>query len=73
MHTVNKAYTILKQEGYLRVDRRRGTFIAIDADDVKTLIKVKEELRKTIARCRSRSITKAQIHALIEEIYEDYD
>ena len=24
MHTVNKAYSVLKQEGFLRVDRRRG-------------------------------------------------
>ena len=23
MHTVNKAYSVLKQEGFLRVDRRR--------------------------------------------------
>lgn len=24
MHTVNKAYSVLKQEGYVKVDRRRG-------------------------------------------------
>ena len=24
MHTVNKAYTVLKEEGFVRVDRRRG-------------------------------------------------
>ena len=24
MHTVNKAYTVLKQEGFVKVDRRRG-------------------------------------------------
>ena len=31
MHTVNKAYTVLKQEGFVKVDRRRGAVIAIDA------------------------------------------
>lgn len=25
MHTVNKAYTVLKQEGFVQVDRRRGS------------------------------------------------
>ena len=30
MHTVNKAYTVLKQEGFVKVDRRRGAVIAID-------------------------------------------
>ena len=29
MHTVNKAYSVLKQEGFLRVDRRRGAVIAV--------------------------------------------
>ena len=24
MHTVNKAYTVLRQEGFVKVDRRRG-------------------------------------------------
>ena len=24
MHTVNKAYTVLKQEGFLKLDRRKG-------------------------------------------------
>ena len=27
MHTVNKAYTILRQEGFVKVDRRRGAFL----------------------------------------------
>lgn len=31
MHTVNKAYSILKQEGFIQLDRRRGAVIAIDA------------------------------------------
>ena len=28
MHTVNKAYTVLKQEGYVKVDRRKSAVIA---------------------------------------------
>ena len=32
MHTVNKAYTVLKQEGYVKVDRRKGAVIALDVD-----------------------------------------
>ena len=32
MHTVNKAYSLLKQEGYIRLDRRYGAVIAVDAD-----------------------------------------
>ena len=32
MHTVNKAYSVLRQEGLLCIDRRRGAVIRINAD-----------------------------------------
>lgn len=72
MHTVNKAYTVLKQEGYVRVDRRRGTVIAIDADRVRTLEELKKELQVILAKGSCKNISKEEILELIEEIYEDY-
>ena len=35
MHTVNKAYAVLKQEGYIKLDRRRGAVIALDIDKLR--------------------------------------
>ena len=32
MHTVNKAYSVLKQEGLVKLDRRRGAVICLDVD-----------------------------------------
>ena len=32
MHTVNKAYSILRQEGYLRLDRSKGAVVCLDPD-----------------------------------------
>lgn len=72
MHTVNKAYTILKQEGYVKVDRRKGAVIAIDVDRMCTLGELKKELQVILARSSCKNISKAQIHALIDEIYDDY-
>ena len=37
MHTVNKAYTVLKQEGYVKVDRRRGVMVAVDIDRMRPM------------------------------------
>ena len=37
MHTVNKAYTVLKQEGYVKVDRRKGAVIALDVDRMRAV------------------------------------
>ncbi len=72
MHTVNKAYTVLKQEGYVKVDRRKGAVIAIDVDRMRTLEELKKELQVILAKSSCKNISKEEIHELIDEIYEDY-
>ena len=72
MHTVNKAYTVLKQEGFVKVDRRRGSVIAIDADRISDLEQMRESLRVILARASCRNISREEVHALIDEIYEEY-
>ena len=44
MHTVNKAYSILRQEGFIQLDRRRGAVVAIDADKAQAMLKLREKL-----------------------------
>lgn len=72
MHTVNKAYTLLRQEGYVKVDRRRGVVIAVDMDKLKAMEELKSDLRMLLARASCKNISRAEVHGLIDEIYEDY-
>ena len=72
MHTVNKAYTVLKQEGYVKVDRRKGVMIAIDIDKMQALSEVRREMQVTLAKASCKNISREEVHALIDEIYEDY-
>lgn len=72
MHTVNKAYTVLKQEGYVKVDRRKGAVIAVDVDKLRTIAELKKELRVILAKGSCKNVTREEMHALIDEIYEDY-
>lgn len=72
MHTVNKAYTVLKQEGYVKVDRRRGAVIAVDMNRMQALTDLRSELQVLLAKCSCKNISKEEVHALIDEIYEDY-
>lgn len=72
MHTVNKAYTVLKQEGYVKVDRRKGAVIAVDEDRMNTISKLREELQVILAKSICKNISQKEVHALIDEIYEDY-
>lgn len=71
MHTVNKAYTVLKQEGYVKVDRRRGAVISLDIDRLRTIEELRGELRVILAKGSCKRITKADIHELVDEIYDE--
>ncbi len=72
MHTVNKAYAILKQEGFIQLDRRRGAVIAIDMDKARARLEMREQLQVLLARGRCKNISKEEVHALVDEIYEEY-
>ncbi|MCI8521889.1 MAG: GntR family transcriptional regulator [Lachnospiraceae bacterium] len=72
MHTVNKAYTVLKQEGYVKVDRRKGAMIAVDIDKIRAIEDVREDLMVTLAKASCKNISREEVHALIDEIYEEF-
>lgn len=72
MHTVNKAYSILRQEGYLKVDRRHGAIIAVEVDRYKAKMELAEEMKLSIAKAISRGITREETKEMIDEIYDLY-
>ena len=72
MHTVNKAYSLLRQEGFVTIDRRRGAIIALDVDKIKALEEMKQNLMVALARGCCKNITRAEVHDLIDEIFDEY-
>lgn len=72
MHTVNKAYTILKQDGFIQLDRRRGAVIAIDADKAQALLGMKQRLKILLAKGCCKNISREEVHALVDEIFDEY-
>lgn len=72
MHTVNKAYSILRQEGYLKVDRRHGAIIAVEVDRYKAQIELAEELKLSLAKAISRGISREEAKKMVDEIYNMY-
>ena len=72
MHTVNKAYSLLRQEGFVTIDRRRGAIIAIDVDKMKALEEMKQNLMVALARGYCKNISRAEVHDLIDEIFDEY-
>lgn len=73
MHTVNKAYSVLKQEGFVKVDRRKGAVIAIDIDKMQAKEDLKRDMQVLLAKSSCKRISREEVHALIDEIYEGYE
>lgn len=73
MHTVNKAYSLLRQEGFVTIDRRRGAIIAVDIDKIKALEEMKENLIVALAKGCCRNVSRDEVHNLIDEIYDEYE
>ncbi|MGN0251085.1 MAG: GntR family transcriptional regulator [Oliverpabstia sp.] len=73
MHTVNKAYSVLRQEGIVSIDRRRGAVICIDCDKLNALEELKEDLQVVLAKARCKNISREEAHQLLDEIYNEYE
>ena len=73
MHTVNKAYAILKQEGFIQLDRRRGAVIARDVDQMNAFEEMKRELKIVLAKGSCKSISREEVHEMVDELFDEYD
>lgn len=72
MHTVNKAYTVLKQEGYIKLDRRKGAVIAVDLDKLRAMELLDKQMRTVIAQAMCKNISSEEIHGIVDGIIEEY-
>lgn len=73
MHTVNKAYSVLKREGYISLDKRRGAVISLDIDKMEQLEAMRNQLRIVLARGCCKNISRQEVHNLVDEIFDDYE
>ena len=73
MHTVNKAYSVLKQEGFIQLDRRRGAVIALDIDKIKAIEEMRQQLTILLAKGCCKNISREEVHNLVDEIFDVYE
>lgn len=72
MHTVNKAYNVLRQEGFISLDKRRGAVIALDINKIKALEEMRENLQIVLAKACCKNITREEVHELVDSIFDEY-
>ena len=74
MHTVNKAYAILREEGYLKLDRRKGAVVSVDANEkAKQLEELEESLQILVAQAICKGVTREELYQLIGYVYGQLD
>ena len=73
MHTVNKAYNVLKQEGFITLDKRRGAVIALDENKIRAVEEMRQQLQIVLAKACGRAISREEIHELVDEILDEYE
>ncbi|MGG6312568.1 GntR family transcriptional regulator [Paenibacillus macerans] len=74
LHTVNKAYTLLKQEGYIQVHRQKGVVVdpvAMPQVTPEFREKQQRELRPIIAEAICRGMSKDELLRLVERIHHE--
>ena len=72
MHTVNKAYTVLKQEGFVKLDRRRGAVVSLDIDKIQAIGEMRRNLDVVLAWGICKNMTRQEVHQLVDEIFDKY-
>ena len=68
--TVNKAYQLLKQEGYIMTDRRNGVRVRESFCMTPELpLESKEQLKQLVSEARVRGVSRDEFVALVEEYF----
>lgn len=68
--TVNKAYQILKIEGYIKIDRRHGAIVSDNIDmDIVFREKLENELELLLAEAAINGMDKNDFLSMCNEIY----
>ncbi len=68
--TVNKAYQILKTEGYIKIDRRHGAIVSDNIDmDIVFREKLENELELLLAEAAINEMDKNDFLSMCNEIY----
>lgn len=68
--TVNKAYQILKTEGYIKIDRRHGAIVSDNIDmDIVFREKLENELELLLAEATINGMDKRDFLSMCNEIY----
>ena len=73
MHTVNKAYAMLRNEGYLILDRRKGAVVQVEMENKRDeMEKLNYNMHMIVAQAICKGISREEMHDVIDEMYDRF-
>lgn len=76
LHTVNKAYKLLQSEGFIEIQRSRGTQVKAGkaAQNAAEFLQTSgSALRAVLAKAMTRGIDRAVLHQMIDHFYDQLE
>ena len=73
MHTVNKAYSLLREEGYVKLDRRRGAVVDVDVNKEESRKQLAGDLQVILAEAICKGVDRKEVHDIVDAIYDYYE
>ena len=68
-----RSYAMLRQEGYLQLDRRHGAIVAVDVDEIKARMELAQTMDLILAQAICKNVSREDVHKLVDEIYNQYE
>lgn len=74
MHTVNKAYALLRQDGYVKLDRRNGAVISVSLENRSYHMEtIHSNMQMIVAQAICKEITLTEMQELVQQMYDTFE
>lgn len=70
MHTVNKAYALLRQDGYVKLDRRNGAVVSVSLENRNYHVEtIHSDMQMIVAQAICKNISLIEMQELVRDMY----
>ena len=73
LHTVNKAYAMLRQEGYLTLERQRGAVVCVRVEEKhREVSQINQHMEMIVAQAICKDISREEMLRIVDEMYQTF-
>ena len=65
-------FFLIPQEGFVKLDRRRGAVIAVDFDKMRAMEELMSDMKVILAKAACKNISRKEIHDLVDTVMDQF-